>query len=305
MLEDIDKEEGKLVTRENISNDNAIIFDENLDETSGYTSVYMTAVYHDDIETLKSKLKEHYTQINNKGKITNENYKEINNIDNFEKDIQDINFENQPFLYKDEILNEENRDRLFNYSVCVASLSALIQFIFSFTIIQEYHNDPIKLTSDHELITIRLLAFIALSVNIWIEYKNGRKKVNHAIYQKFLYRSNYKRIISGIFGVVQILVAFICYFCSSELIVRTETVIDCAIDFTSLLIIIEIDDWIGEYFLFTSDDIREYTRDNITQIWCIDKNYLKHHNNVERFEDFCCIICFLIVLIPIYESVNF
>ena len=162
MLEDIDKEEGKLVTRENISNDNAIIFEENLDETSGYTSVYMTAVYHDDIETLKSKLKEHYTQINNKGKITNENYKEINNIDNFEKDIQDINFENQPFLYKDEILNEENRDRLFNYSVCVASLSALIQFIFSFTIIQEYHNEPIKLTSDHELITIRLLAFIAL-----------------------------------------------------------------------------------------------------------------------------------------------
>ena len=131
------------------------------------------------------------------------------------------------------------------------------------------------------------------------------KKVNHAIYQKFLYWTFYKRFISGLFVAIQILVTLVCYYCSSELIDGTKSVIDCAIDFTSLLIIIEIDDWIGEYFLFTSDDIREYTRDNITQIWCIDKNYLKHHNNVERFEDFCCIICFLIVLIPIYESVNF
>ena len=98
MLEDIDKEEGKLVSRENISNDNAIIFDENLDETSGYTSVYMTAVYHDDIETLKSKLKEHYSQIKNTGKINNENYKQIENIDKFEKDIQNLYFQNQPFL---------------------------------------------------------------------------------------------------------------------------------------------------------------------------------------------------------------
>jgi len=47
MLEVINKEEGKLVSRDNISNDNSIIFEENLDETSGYTIVYMTAVYHE------------------------------------------------------------------------------------------------------------------------------------------------------------------------------------------------------------------------------------------------------------------
>jgi len=58
----------------------------------------------------------------------------------------------------------------------------IIQFMFSFTIIHEYHNETIKLSSDHELITIRLLTFIALSVNIWIEYKNGRKNVILAIY---------------------------------------------------------------------------------------------------------------------------
>ncbi len=77
-------------------------------------------------------------------------------------------------------------------------LLALIQFILSFIIIQEYHKAPIKLTEDHELITIRLLAFIVLSVNIWIEYKNWRKKVNHAIYQKFLCGTSYKRFISGL-----------------------------------------------------------------------------------------------------------
>ena len=111
--------------------------------------------------------------------------------------------------------------------------------------------------------------------------------------------------MSGLFGIIQIVVAFVCYYCSSELIVRTETVIECAIDFTSLLIIIEIDDWIGEYFLFTSDDIREYTRDNITQIWCIDKNHSRHYSIVEKIEDFSCLMGFLIVLIPIYESLSF
>ena len=35
-------EEGKIISRENISNDNAIIYEENLDEISGYTSEYMT-----------------------------------------------------------------------------------------------------------------------------------------------------------------------------------------------------------------------------------------------------------------------
>jgi hypothetical protein len=41
MLE-IYNEEGKIISRENISNDNAIIYEENLDEISGYTSEYMT-----------------------------------------------------------------------------------------------------------------------------------------------------------------------------------------------------------------------------------------------------------------------
>jgi hypothetical protein len=51
-----------------------------------------------------------------------------------------------------------------------------------------------------------------------------------------LYKLNNQ--ISDLFVTIQILVAFVCNYCSSELIVRTESVIDCAIDFTSLLIII-------------------------------------------------------------------
>ena len=45
------------------------------------------------------KLKEHYSQIKNTEKINNENYKQIENIDEFEKDIQNLYFQNQHFLY--------------------------------------------------------------------------------------------------------------------------------------------------------------------------------------------------------------
>ena len=41
-MSDIYNEEGKIISRENISNDNAIIYEENLDVISTYTSVYMT-----------------------------------------------------------------------------------------------------------------------------------------------------------------------------------------------------------------------------------------------------------------------
>ena len=41
-MSEIYNEEGKIVSRENISNDNAIIYEENLDVISTYTSVYMT-----------------------------------------------------------------------------------------------------------------------------------------------------------------------------------------------------------------------------------------------------------------------
>lgn len=41
-MSEIYNEEGKIISRENISNDNAIIYEENLDVISTYTSVYMT-----------------------------------------------------------------------------------------------------------------------------------------------------------------------------------------------------------------------------------------------------------------------
>ena len=48
-MSEIYNEEGKIVSRENISNDNAIIYEENLDET--IIQMYIR-VYHDDINTL-------------------------------------------------------------------------------------------------------------------------------------------------------------------------------------------------------------------------------------------------------------
>ena len=90
----------------------------------------------------------------------------------------------------------------------------------------------------------------------------------------------------------------------SELIARTESVIDCAIDFTFLLIIIQIDDWIGEYFLLTRDDIKELLEIILLKFGVLIKIILDI-SIVAKIEDFCCLMGFFIVLILIYESLSF
>ena len=49
-------------------------------------------------------------------------------------------------------------------------------------------------------------------------------------------------------GIVQIFTTLSCYFCSSELIVQTESVIDCVKDFSALIVLTEIDNWIEIFF---------------------------------------------------------
>ena len=77
--------------------------------------------------------------------------------------------------------NELNLSNVFSYAFGVGTLITLVQLSFLLTIIKEYFSEPINITSDPELITIRILAFVTLSLYLWIEYLNGRKKLNHAV----------------------------------------------------------------------------------------------------------------------------
>ena len=56
--------------------------------------------------------------------------------------------------------NELNLSNVFNSAFGVGTLITLVQLSFLLTIIKEYFREPINVTSDPELITIRLLAFI-------------------------------------------------------------------------------------------------------------------------------------------------
>ena len=266
-----------------VSTGEAMIHEEKLDEQSGYSHVYITSVYHDDVKELKTKLKNQFYKISNND-LTEEEYMKKRDP-NFENEISDINLEEKEDPEGE--LNEKDiknpKKDLFYYALSVALLSATIQISFIITITKEYFNEPHTITDDPELITIRLLAFLTLTLKLWIELGNGRKIVTHGIYQSFLYRSNNKRLLSIFMGIVQIFTTLSCYFCSSELIVQTESVIDCVKDFSALIVLTEIDNWIGDYFLTTSKQMQVYTRDYVAQIYVLrKKDYYRYH-----LSDFC------------------
>ena len=228
----------------------------------------------------------------------------MENVDSFEEEIKDINLEeaNGDMI---EPKNELNLTNVFNYAFGVGTLITLVQLSFLLTIIKEYFREPINVTGDPELISIRLLAFVTLSLYLWIEYLNGRKKLNHSVYQGFLYQSFCKRVVSGFFGGFQMFTAFACYYACGELLKRNEGVIECVVDFSSLVIIIELDDWFGDYFINTSKDMKVYSRGYIVQVWCVDRDKAKKYTLLDGIEDLICILVFIIIAIPLYRSLSF
>ncbi len=284
----------------------AMLHEEELDEESGYSHVYLTAVYHDDVAELKSVLKKQFWKVSQK-KVPLEEFLK-NNDQSFDNEIGELNMEQKEDPDAEDLAelgHKQEKKDLFFYALSVALLSCTIQIAFIVTIIKEYFHEEHVITADPELITIRILAFLTITLKLWIELGNGRKIVLHGIYQGFLYRANYKRLLSIFMGSVQIFTALSCYFCSSELIVQTETVIDCVKDFSALIILTEIDNWIGDYFLNTSKQMQIYARDYVTQIYVLKKNEYFRYTLADLVLDGIYLFTFIISIIPIYDSVTF
>lgn len=167
------------------SKNKAMIYEVALDESSGYTHIYLTSVVHNDVKELRRRLQRQFSLINSNGTVPIEEYEKMENVDSFEEEIKDINLEeaNGDMI---EPKNELNPTNVFNYAFGVGTLITLVQLSFLLTIIKEYFREPINVTGDPELISIRLLAFVTLSLYLWIEYLNGRKKLNHSVYQGFI-----------------------------------------------------------------------------------------------------------------------
>lgn len=286
----------------------AMIKEEELDGESGYSHVYLTSVYHDDIKQLEEKLKTQFYKINYTGKTTLDEYLK-KDVASFKEEFEDLELEEVKDNDAENLKGTEHelkeKPDLFFYALSVAVLTCIIQCAFIITIIKEYFLEAHVITSDPELITIRLLAFMTITLKIWIELCNGRKIFLQGIYHPYMYRSTTKRLIGTLMGGFQIFTALACYFCISELIVQTETVIDCVKDFSALIIVTEIDNWIGDYFINTSKQMRLYAGENVRIIKVISKKEYNRYSVADFFIDLVVVLTFIISIIPIYESVTF
>jgi hypothetical protein len=119
-----------------------------------------------------------------------------------------------------------------------------------------------------------------------------------------MYRTSAKRIMSGLMGFFQMFSALCTYYCVASLIIRTQTVIDCVKDFGALIIITEIDNWVGEYFLKTRRNIRKYTDDDFKQLSVVKRKESTNYNWLSIVEDIVLVFVLIIVLIPIYHSIS-
>ena len=106
---------------------------------------------------------------------------------------------------------------------------------------------------------------------VWIEYKMGIDKLNHALYQKFLYLSDARRRTVILSSLMQMGNAIGCLLCCTMLVAQNQSVIDNAKSLGAMMMLLNIDNWIGDYFLHSNKRIIVYTRSYLVQIWCYDK----------------------------------
>jgi len=296
------EEIGKLEIKNNLTKNKAVIYDEMLDYQTGYSAIYLTSVYHDNIEELKNVLKDEYSKINTTGKISLNEYKNIENLDNFEKDFNNLRLLNEDLSNSMKI--EQKKNNLFLYSIGITIFTIYLQLTLSFTLLSENFNKKMIISTDSNLIYLRLVLFITFSLKFWIGYSNGRKKLNHSLYQNYLYRTINKNIISGLFGIVQIIINFLIYFTFIQILIRENNLLESIFIFVCFIIIINLEKWIGNYFIFTNGNLLNYSRNNFIQIWCVDKEIIEKQNYFEYFEDGLCLLLFLLCFIPLYKSIK-
>ena len=288
------EEIGKLEIKKNLTKNKAVIYDEMLDYQTGYSAIYLTSVYHDNVDELKNILKDEYSKINTTGKISLNEYKNVENLDNFENDFNNLRLINEDLSNNMKL--EKNKNKLFLYSIGITIITIYIQLTFSFSLLFENYYDKVLITTDSNLIYLRLVLFITFSLKFWIGYSNGRKKLNHSLYQNYLYRTMNRNIISGLFGLIQIIINFFIYFTFIQILIRENNLLESIFIFVCFIIIINLEKWIGNYFIFTNGNLLNYSRNNFIQIWCVDKDIIEKHNYFEYFEDALCFLLFLFII---------
>lgn len=303
-----EEEQAKIIEANSEKKGNAMIAQKGLDDESSYSHVFLTAVYHDDLEELRQVLKKKFYEINSK--VVPEEEKEGEEDKSFGEEwdqlaLEEVEDKDKEDLEEAKKEEETKKKDLFLYSVSVMLLSAFVQLSFIITIIQEYFGEEHQNTSDPEEISIRIICFITLAIYLWIELQNGRKIFNHACYHAYLYRTTAKRITAAVGGLLQCGIALCTLFCSSELICQSGGVADCVTSFTSLVIITDIDNWIGAYLVGTSKDFKIYTADRVEQIYVLRKDKYFSYTFALVFVDLCSFAVLILSVISLWNAIDF
>lgn len=305
LIEGEKKEKSKINEREA---NRAMILEVELDEESAYSHIYLTSVFHHEIDEVKTRLQNKYLEIDREVKTEAGGQQEANpekDEEDFKEDFDRLELEQKEYHEQEELQEagiEIKEQNLFIYAVGVASLSCIIQLAFIYTIVREYWGLPHLPSNDIELITIRVLAMVTFGLYCWIELTNGKKIVTHALYHSYLYRDNKRRFVTLFYGCIQCFTALSCFFCAGEFIALTESVSDCLMNYTGLTIITDIDNWIGCYFIGTNKQFSVYSNDKVSQFLVIRKSKYFDYTLGDLFIDIITLVSAVCSVIPVWRS---
>jgi hypothetical protein len=282
-----------------LTKNTATIYERLINQNSTCTGVYITSVIHFDIIALQKRLKIQYSKINNTNKIPLNTYITLPGIDNFEKDIKNINIENYNSLYD----KNQSNVKLFLYSLFFSLISSFIEIVFTYSLIFKYINLPIIITKDLEQITIRFVSFCTLTVVVWMNYQNGKYIFNHSITQGYLYISMLRRIISALDGLIHMFISLSILFCFTMLVLRGTVTVENVKTLGSMIVLINIDNWIGGSLIQSNYLMKMYCRKNIVMIWCVNKKRNILLNMLRFIENSFFISCFICGFIYLKKSI--
>lgn len=270
---------------------------------SSYSLVYITAIFHNNVSELREKVKKGFYEIN--GKQYKEKEPKEKEDKNFikawnklgetqnrrrrrpkkkqgEESVKKIELlKRDDTQKKKEINSKTNKEsmlnRLFWSTFFMMLLSCIVQIVFLGTLIEYFINTPYEKTSKIGLIAIRFICCLPMIANIWIEISNGEKILINAIYEPWLYRSGWKRLLSGFAGLMQTCTAFLTFICCNFLEARSQNGYESVRLFACLFVICNIDDFMGSYFLLNNKTFTEYARGKVRMISIINKKDKNRH----------------------------
>lgn len=256
----------------------------NIDEHSTFSYIFITSIKYKDSDELKECLKNEFLRINSKKQKKSQTFL----IDKFrqavqfihKKKIKDIELEQETNISIPSTPHEKSEQEKIEYilnrnlflkSVFIGFLSTLIQMTFLILLTKNYYKMNIQKTDDPEKISMRIVTVFGMSVLVWIEYRNGKVKFNHGLFQGFFYVNIKRRLITIIFSLIQMISGLLCLVSCTMLIAQNASVVENAKSFGAIIMLVNIDDWAGEYFLNSNKRMKVYLGGSLECIWCYDK----------------------------------